>query len=76
MEWEAIVNQHSKASVNRTRNKKLKKHLQRAMISSIVAIVFLVATACNLVQPVLGMPVMVIALMIGSYNIGRAKGSV
>ena len=73
MEWETIVNRHSNERANRTRSKKLKKYLRRVAISTIVAIVFLIATACKLVQPVLGDPVMVIALMIGCYNFGRAK---
>ena len=74
MEWEAIVNQHSKAKENRTYNKRLKKYMHRVMASSAVAIVFLLATSCGLVQPVLGIPVMVVSLMIGCYNLGRAKG--
>lgn len=73
MEWEAIVNQHSKAKANRTYNKRVKKYRDRVMVSSAVAIVFLLASACGLVQPVLGIPVMVVSLMIGSYNLGRVK---
>lgn len=75
MEWETIVNQHSNAKANRTKNKRQKKYLLRVMVSSAVAIAFLLATSFNLVQPVLGMPVMVVSLMIGCYNLGRAKGS-
>lgn len=73
MEWEAIVNQHSKAKANRTFNKRLSKYLHRVRISVAVAIAFLLATTCGLVQPVLGIPVMVVSLMIGCYNLGRAK---
>jgi hypothetical protein len=73
MEWEAIVNKHSDTVANRRRNKRMKRELSRVLIPSVVAIAFLVATVCNLVQPVLGMPVMVISLMIGCYNFGRVK---
>lgn len=73
MEWEAIVNQHSNAKANRIHNKRMKKYSRRVMASSGVAIVFLTVTACGLVQPVLGIPVMVVSLMIGCYNLGRAK---
>ena len=76
MEWESIVNQHSKAKVNRTHNKRLKKYLHRVLVSSAVAIVLLLATACGLVQPVLGIPIMVVSLMFGCYNFGRARGCV
>lgn len=75
MEWEAIVNQHSNAKANRIHNKRLKKYLHRVMVSAAVAIVFLLATACGLVQPILGIPVMVVSLMVGCYNLGRAKES-
>jgi hypothetical protein len=74
MEWEAIVNQHAKANKNAAKNKHIKKYSKRVLVSSVVAIFFLLATALKLVEPVLGIPVMVISLMIGCYNLGRGKG--
>ena len=76
MEWETIVNQHAHAKANRTYNRKLKKYRNRVLVSAVVAIAFLLAASCDLVQPVLGIPVMVVSLMIGCYNLGRAKGVV
>lgn len=74
MEWEAIVNQNSNAKKHNKQHTRRKKYLHRAIASAAVAIAFLLATSCGLVQPVLGMPVMVVSLMIGCYNLGRAKG--
>ena len=62
MEWEAIVNQHAKANKDTAMNKHIKKYSKRVLVSSVVAIFFLLATALKLVEPVLGIPVMVISL--------------
>lgn len=74
MEWETIVNQHAKTKKDTTRNNRTKKYSQRVLVSSVIAIFFLLATVLKLVEPVLGIPVMVVSLMIGSYDLGRAKG--
>ena len=70
MEWERIVNPHADAK----RSKKNKQHLHKVIVSIVVTVFFFIATICNLVNPVLGLPVVIVSLMNGCYNLGIVKG--
>ncbi len=70
MEWERIVNQHAKAK----RCRKSKRYHNKVMVCITVGLAFLLATVCNLVNPVLGTAVVVVTLMNGCYCFGVVKG--
>jgi len=70
MEWERIVNQHADAKQSR----QSKRYHNKVMVSVFVTLAFLIATVCNLVEPMLGVPVMVVSLMNGCYSFGVVKG--
>ena len=73
MEWEAIVNEHANAKKNKKRHTRRKLYLRRAVIASLMALAFIMTTLFKLVHPFLGESGMVVALVIGWYNLGRAK---
>lgn len=70
MEWERIVNRHADAK----RSRKSKRYHNKVIVSLTVTIAFIIATVCNLVNPVLGTAVMVVSLMNGCYSFGVVKG--
>ena len=70
MEWERIVNPHADTK----RSKKSKRYHHKVIVSAIVTVFFFVATICNLVNPTLGLPVVIVSLMNGCYNLGVVKG--
>lgn len=72
MEWEAIVNQKPSQQHNERQTRK-KLYQKRAIISSLVALAFILTTFVKLMHPVLGESGMVIALCVAWYNLGRAK---
>ena len=72
MEWERIVNRHADAK----RSRKSKRYHNKVITSLFVAIAFLIASVCNLVNPVLGTAVVVVSLMNGCYCFGVVKGRV
>lgn len=70
MEWERIVNPHADAK----RSKKSKIHLHKVIVSIVVTVFFFIGTVFNLVNPALGLPVVIVSLMNGCYNLGVVKG--
>ena len=68
---EQMVNNHADAVRNAPRNKRVQKHLNRVCLSAAIAIAFLLCALLGLVHPGLAAPVMVIALMVGCYSLGR-----
>lgn len=72
MEWERIVNQ--KADTKKGEDNK--RYLHKVIVSAVVAVFFFVSTICNLINPVLGLPVVIVSLMNGCYNLGVARGRV
>jgi MFS-type transporter involved in bile tolerance (Atg22 family) len=74
MELERIVNRHAKVMAYAKQNRKCRRYHNKVMVCITVALLFLIATACNLVNPVLGYVVMVVSLMNGCYAFGVVKG--
>ena len=73
---EQMVNNHADAARNAdkrnaARNRRVQKHLNRVCLSAAVAIVFLLFDLMGLVHTALAVPVMLIALMVGFYSLGR-----
>ena len=68
---EAMVNQHHDNKRVSARNRYFRKHTKRIFISAAVAAAGLLFSWVGLVHPVLAIPLMVIALMWGCYNLGR-----
>ena len=75
---EAIVNLNADSKNNAVqsareaaRNERIRRHLCRVQIAAFVAIFCLLAELLNLMHPGLALPVMLLALMYGSYHLGR-----
>ena len=73
MEWEAIVNQHSREEKTTEQRTRKNKYLRNAVIPAAVAVAFIVATVLKLVHPYLSELVMMTCLLIAFFNFGRAK---
>ena len=69
--FESLVNQHHDERRDNARNKRVQKHLNSIYIASAVAVVFLIFRLLGLVHPGLASPIVVVALMVGSYHLGR-----
>jgi uncharacterized membrane protein SpoIIM required for sporulation len=70
MDLERIVNRNAEAK----RNEKSKRYHHKVIVCAIVTVFFFIATIFNLVNPTLGLPVVIVALMNGCYNLGVVKG--
>ena len=68
---EAMVNKHHDDRRDATRNKWMSKYFKRIYIAAAVAVACLLFTLVGLVHPVLAIPLMVVSLMWGCYNLGR-----
>ena len=75
MEWEAIVNKHSNDKKHNEKCARRKMLERRAIISISVGFAFILSTLVNLVHPGFGETGMLVAFMIGIYNLGRLKES-
>lgn len=68
---ETMVNNHHNEWRSAGKNKRVKNHLRIVCVCAAVAIAFLLFAVTGLAHPVLSTVVMVVALMIGSYHLGR-----
>lgn len=68
---EQMVNNHADAPKNAARKWRFFRHLNRTAVSATVAIATLIVDLLGLMHHGLAVPVMVVALMVGCYSLGR-----
>lgn len=68
---EQMVNNHADAVRKTAKVKRIRPHLKNALIAAVVALAFLLFDAWGLTASVLSVPVMIIAALVVSYNLGR-----
>lgn len=68
---EQMVNNHADASRIAARKRRIYPHLRRVAVSATVAIATVIVDLLGLMHHGLAVPVMVAALMVGCYSLGR-----
>ena len=68
---EQMVNNHADATKNAAKKKRLYRHLRRVAFSAAIAIFTMIVDLLGLMHHGLAVPIMVAALMVGCYSLGR-----
>lgn len=68
---EKMVNNHADAPRINARARRIRRNLRRVAVSALVSVAALIVTAFDLMHPGLGVPLMIVSLMVGCYNLGR-----